>query len=441
MADQKLSSCTPEHDASMAASFLSSFDSSAHQKSALWYATVHMAAMQIGPVLLSQPSAYAKCGLTGACVALCVVCAIALLTSRTLCQLWIHCKPLADARRQKRTLDYFDLAEFCVGPRFRKACLVFQVVVLLGTALGQIIGIGQTLYLVFDHRVDSIWFVMAAGPLCALVSLTPDFHRFICCSVVGVLCTMYCAVVILVVAQLERPVVHDQPSVSTLGFFQGLSTVVFTFAGFVVQPTVQASLKEPEKMFKGYCVSWMYSASCVIPAGIVGMSTFGSGVAGNVLYSLDAHTRGTASHFLVTTAGAAMVCHMLVAFGIFILPVVMYIEHICLPKDCNYKETKSVLLRVGMSLALTFLALMAPFFEDIQGLIGAISASMLSFICPYVMYLNVYWKDMSRFHRAGLLTIIAIMGVAAFAAGTVCSIIAIIQNAKTYSLFPRCYQC
>lgn len=408
-----------------------------------WYAMIHMAAMQIGSVILALPSAFSSCTLYGTIAVLVIVCPIALLASHSLSCLWLHCKPQADALGRDRPLEYFDIAQIIGGDYFRKVAITLQLVVLCGNCTGAIIAFGQILFLVSGQAVDSIYLTLCAGCLCAFISLIPNFHDFIAFSVMGLLATIFTATVVCALSVDVGGIGMGtlDTEFKLVPFSQGLSTIVFTYSGFVVQPSIQSSLSRPEAMFRTYVGAWVYALFATVPVGVIGMYVYGSDVTGNVLYSLNHLSLLGSAHAFATAAGLSMTVHLIVGFGLSILPVVSVGEHMCLSARSPHFTLHCVLLRVGITACITLVAAAFPFFSDIIGLLGSFGASMLSFIFPFAMYLKAFWSTTHVSVRIVYLFIIAIMTVGAFGVGTYTSILGIADNAANYRIFPLCYAC
>ena len=178
-----------------------------------------------------------------------------------------------------------------------------------------------------------------------------------------------------------------------------------------------------------------------------------------------------------------MSIHALAAYGIFILPVMMIAERRwlgdipmdeasnqggsvnadnTLAENCapllsredsqdppiehlgaqrQRQRRKRFAIRLSISLFCVLVACAFPFFADVQSLIGATTSSLLTFILPIAFYIYLRWEHVSPASRWSLLSICVFMTLLAFIAGTIASVLGIIDSASSYSVFPLCYQC
>ena len=192
-----------------------------------YYAVIHIATMQIGPVLLALPHAYAAAfPMVGTCDAYLRQACVGLLSAKLLSSLWLSTSSgkLHEEMEQRRlsrpdtpsrgnsssalsspgTVDYYDIAEIVGGKRLRSWVVGVQVATLVGTAIGEIIAVGQTMWLVFPESMDSLWWILAAGAACTAIGFIPNFHSFILLSVIGLTGTISSAVVIIVASVVEK---------------------------------------------------------------------------------------------------------------------------------------------------------------------------------------------------------------------------------------------
>lgn len=421
-------------------------DKEGHEKSPFWYAVVHLATMMIGPVLLALPHAYANLSLFGGVFTQIAFALIALLNTRLLSALWLRLT--SKETPGSPPLDYYDMAQKVGGLRLKSFVSFLQMVTLLGTAVGQIIAAGQTMYL-FAPALDSIWFTLIAGCLCVLIGLSPGYHNFIFASIIGLTGTISSASIIIVVSLLEPtyvPPILPKEDYPWISFLKGMSIIVFTYAGASVQPSVQASLQKPNSFFGAYSMAWFYTFCVTLPAGVVSVIHFGSAIKGNIYYTLNdglgPSAKASSGLGVALRVGEfAMTIHTLVAYGIYIMPVMNAAERSFVNNKNSSAGTKKTLVRVCISLCLVFVAVAMPFFSDIQALIGATTSSLLSFICPCAFYLKVNWNDLGVWHKWCFVSFLVAVFLISFVGGTVASAWSLVQSASEYSLFPLCYQC
>ena len=480
-------------------------------KSPVWYACVHIATMQIGPVLLALPHAYAALSLWWGLGMHAAVAIVALINTKLLSKLWLSASanayesssgqqhlvskklsrpdtPALENREGKRKssntlstagmVDYYDIAELVGGERLRKWVVGVQLATLAGTAIGEIIAVGQTMYLVFPHSMDSLWWILLAGFFCTLIGFIPGFHSFILLSVIGLTGTISSAIVIFVASMVEKVPSAPQPhDVEWSEFLQGISTIVFMYAGAAVLPSIQGSMAKPRSFYRAYSISWIYSFLVTAPSAFAAVYHFGAAsITGNVYYTLHKYIgQSTGLDIAIKFGEISMSIHALAAYGIFILPVMMIAERTWLPvhpdtsscagsvngdagepflrsgdaparnsPGCEQRQPgkfQRILLRTLISLFCCLVAAAFPFFAQIQSLIGATTSSLLTFIFPIAFYLKLRWNFISSFERYFLSSIMFLMIAVAFIGGTIASLIGVIESASSYSIFPLCYQC
>ena len=263
-----------------------------------YYAVIHIATMQIGPVLLALPHAYAVLSLWWGLAMHTFVACVGLLSAKLLSSLWLSTSSgkLHEEMEQRRlsrpdtpsrgnsssalsspgTVDYYDIAEIVGGKRLRSWVVGVQVATLVGTAIGEIIAVGQTMWLVFPESMDSLWWILAAGAACTAIGFIPNFHSFILLSVIGLTGTISSAVVIIVASVVEKvPTPAEHKPVEWSTFLQGVSIVVFMYAGAAVLPSIQASMQKPKSFFSAYSLSWFYSFLVTAPSAFLAVHHFG----------------------------------------------------------------------------------------------------------------------------------------------------------------------
>ena len=348
-------------------------------------------------------------------------------------------------------VQYHDIMGFHVAPWFGVVSRVFVIITLFGLATVQFIAASSNLYLLSDQLNKQQWTFVFAAPTLGIL-LLPGLEHFRVLTLLGLLTTTYTALYMVSAAALHGPVdaVDRSGPQSMRSFFTGSADIIFTFSGHGMLTEVMHTMEHPERFGIAFSYQWVYvSLFLTIPNSLVVWWTFGT----ETLLHHNALALLPRSEYR-DVAVVLMALHSLVAFGLFVFPLFIMAEKACcVHRRPLHWRLLPRLLVFGLCL---LVGLAFPFFGPANGVIGAVLSSNVTYILPCVAHLWVYRTAERR--RACVLqpwwpqvtwTLIAVINIliatvtaiAGFALGSYYTMLTLIDDAASFGIFARCYQC
>ncbi|KAM7299980.1 amino acid transporter AVT1A [Ixodes scapularis] len=207
---------------------------------------------------------------------------------------------------------------------------------------------------------------------------------------------------------------------SVEGFFRGFGTIMFSYGGAAMFPTVQNDMKDRSRFSGAVVYATIALVLLYLLMSLMGFLTFGSDVKANILLSIGDGVTSIVVQCL-------FIVHLLCAFLIVINPMCQELEeHIGVPPEFTWKR---VALRSFLMLAVLVVAESVPHFGKVLPLVGSLLVGLTTFILPCVFYYKLCsdtkreWPERKiPLWEKSVLVEIVIVGVIGTVAGTVSSV-------------------
>lgn len=284
--------------------------------------------------VLALPHAMTQTGWTGAAVI--VMCALVsgycgsrLGTCWTILEeRWLEYK--GSSRNPYPTIAY----RAC-GPWMRTATSVIQLVGLFGYGAVFVLLAGElvmdvTRQLSHDavHLSFCYWLMLIAIPLAVLMWLgSPKDFGFAALGALGATLLATCIVVGVCGTRMTsgKGLGTMQGKITVGGFFRGFGTIMFSYGGAAMFPTIQNDMKSRRKFPTAVIYASIVLVVLYLVMSVMGYLTFGSTVRPNILLSIGDGAISIIVQFL-------FIAHLLCAFLIVINPMCQeFEEHLSLP--------------------------------------------------------------------------------------------------------------
>ncbi|CAG8741283.1 1110_t:CDS:2, partial [Racocetra persica] len=189
-------------------------------------------------------------------------------------------------------------------------------------------------------------------------------------SVFGALTTALAVLVVFVTSIMEFPqnipIHHDLVNFRDIPI--AMATFSFSYAGNIVFPHVEASMKHPRSWPKVYIFAMCTVTLMYLLIGIPAYITYGHTTLSPIYLNLP-------SGFAVTTSILMMTAHVLLALPIYQTAFSLEIEDYLGINVTNIGKIREfffrVLLRLSIVIITTYLAVTIPYFSDLMALLGA----------------------------------------------------------------------
>ena len=182
----------------------------------------------------------------------------------------------------------------------------------------------------------------------------------------------------------ETTTVGLRPGTNIFDYVSSLSSIVFTFQGQSIFMELMSEMKNPKEFPKSCNVAYMVMGVIYTIITIVAYGVAGENVA---RFLPDGISPGVAK----TTVGVLVAFHIIVAYVIAIQPFHVWVHSTVFPETLYVSSNKGKIhwltITVGYIIVAWVLANIIPFFEDLQGLIGALLGAPIVFGWPSLYYL------------------------------------------------------
>ncbi|ORX73038.1 hypothetical protein DL89DRAFT_220841 [Linderina pennispora] len=304
----------------------------------------------------------------------------------------------------------------------------FSYLYTLGTACLYMILAGQFLkQLVEDHTsIDKrVWIVILAVVMWVPVALFKFLTEATILALFGFLTS--CVVILVGTIQSlrfpEYPHFHDSAIGS--GVPVALSSILFSFAGSVIYPHVEASMKKPRRWPLVIMCAMTICGTAYLLIGCAGYWAYGRNVQSPLLDSIPHDNANKA------TVGLVMI-HVIMAGPILMFSFFVEIEKKYRIQASHMGKKKELIVRIAyrtITVAVVCaVAVALPFFSSILSLIGALSCGMILAVLPVVVYLKLYgWRSVPWYELIWMFVVVAI-GLIACVWGSIDAIQSLIKD-------------
>ena len=311
---------------------------------------------------------------------------------------------------------------------------VFIVIDCLGGAVAYVVVIGDISQAIFS-AIHPSWSggvvrVVAQCSAFALVLLPLSLLRTLgalkYASTIGVMAIFLLVFVITAQALNGGTQSNFSPQVGTLnGILSSLPFLFFAFGNQINAVEIYSELRNRSPWAFGKVINvgvgLVGVASLIV--GLSGLSLFGSGVAGNVLSSMNPNNPST----VMSLIGVGL--KVVLSFPLLMYPCREALLHMVGVEDVRNASTKvhviSTSALAGVALGL---AIVVPQVSTLFGLIGSLCGSLFSFIVPAVLGLksDKYWEGLpsATLHRS-VSYVLIVVGIFVAISGTYFSALSI----------------
>ncbi|KAG6555036.1 hypothetical protein Mapa_003068 [Marchantia paleacea] len=402
--------------------------------------TAHVVTAVIGSGVLGLPWSIAQLGWVAGVIMLVFFAWATYYTSALLADCYRH--PV----NGKRSYTYMDAVNAHLGRKQVYLCAVAQYLNLLGTSIGYTITCATSMVAVkraicfhteghdAHCHVSNIPWMIVFGAIQIFLSQLPNFSHLQFVSIVAaVMSAIYSTIgLALSVARvgIRGSVLGSvwgtqlSPAQKTWSVFQALGNIAFAYSFCMVLIEIQDTLRgppksAPENITMKKATGWGIGITTAfyISVGCFGFAAFGNNAPGNILTGFGFYN----PYWLLSLGNICVVIHLLGAYQVYVQPIFAAIERAVQSKWTGMKLIWFRLIsRTLFVIGVTFVASALPFFNDINGFIGAISFLPLTVYFPTAMYIKSKGKSKSSTKElisiwvlriiSGLITLVAIIG-------------------------------
>ncbi|XP_077493105.1 uncharacterized protein LOC144104145 isoform X1 [Amblyomma americanum] len=268
------------------------------------------------------------------------------------------------------------------------------------------------------------WLIIIAVGLGLLMQLgTPKDFGFAAFGAMGATAVAFVIIVVVCCIRMSNGTAawpRAPPSISVTGYFRGFGTIMFSYGGAAMFPTIQNDMKQRSRFPLAVAYATIALVALYVVMAILGYLTFGNSVNPNILTSIGDGPVSIAVQLL-------FIVHLVTGFLIIINPMCQEVEeHIGVPTEFTWKR---VVMRATIMVALLLTTETVPHFGKVLPLVGSFMVGLTTFILPCVFYYKLCsdtspeWKDrkLPTWEKVVLLVTL-IAGLIGTIAGTMASI-------------------
>ncbi|KAI8868774.1 hypothetical protein GQ42DRAFT_163907 [Ramicandelaber brevisporus] len=397
-----------------------------HRKGSSFGAFFNIICVVVGTGCLQLPYALAISGWMG--VALIVISGFIGVYSGDLLIRCLYHDP------KRRLLGYTAVGEAAFGKWGKWLTLPFHYVYCLGCVCVYIILAGETIHmLVLPLGVDigrRAWMAVCTALMWAPFVLIKVMSEVAVLSIFGYAASLVVVSVVViegakdynhfrdVVVPPSAPPRHSIIDIS--GIPLALASISFAYAGNVVYPHVEASMKNPKQWRMVLTMGMVVVSIMYLIVGVAGYVVYGNYAQSPILASLP---KGTVSNiaFILITA------HVILAAPLLLTTFAIEAEHLIGIDHSNKRFTNApkrefaarFAFRTVVTAALLGISMVIPFFADVLSLVGALSTSVIFFVVPILCYIKLFgWSNIRILDRVACMLIL-IIGVVACVLGSI----------------------
>ncbi|CAJ2630395.1 unnamed protein product [Trifolium pratense] len=438
-------------------------------------ASAHIVTAVIGSGVLSLAWAVAQLGWIVGTIVLLLFSVITLITS---CML-ANCYRYPDRIHGVRNPTYMTMVKSILGGVQSKYCALAQYTNLVGVTIGFTITGSISMVAIkkancfhkYGHEADcttsSYQFMAIFGISQIVLSQIPNFHKLSWLSIIAAIMSFgYASIGIgLSIAKIIGGDHHVKTGLTGLvvgvdvtateklwNTFQAIGNIAFAYCFSMViveiQDTLKSSPPENQVMKKsssiGIAITTFFYSLC----GLLGYAAFGNNAPGNFLTGFGFYE----PYWLVDIGNIFIIIHLVGAYQVYAQPLYSAVENLgskqwpqskFMTKEYHIRIPCVGIWRINMFkliwrtiyvIIITLIAMIFPFFNNVVGLLGAISFFPLTVYFPTEMYLKQ--TKATKYSPAWLgLKMLSVFCLMVSLVAAVGSVEGIISDLKTYKLF------
>ncbi|KAJ2805016.1 hypothetical protein H4R20_002266 [Coemansia guatemalensis] len=294
---------------------------------------------------------------------------------------------------------------------------IFQLVSTLGVTLSQ-----------------KVWMVIVAIIMWLPVAILKEMSEAAVMAIFGLLASIV-VIIVATVMSIAKPytvMYPDQPAPGHdiaigVGVPVALSSIVFSFAGSVVYPHVEASMRKPKQWPMVIFAAMIFCAVCYLLIGVAGYWAYGDQVVSPVLDSIPTGAPATVAKIMITA-------HVIIAAPIMLLSFYLEIEKQwqITPQRLGKKRefTVRLIYRSVVVAIVCGVSLAIPYFSDFLSLISSIACVTMYAIIPVVCYLKLYGHRVAPWYEKIWMVFVLAVGSVACIWGSIDAIKNLIKDAQ-----------
>ncbi|GMJ11601.1 amino acid permease 7 [Hibiscus trionum] len=396
----------------------SSSTSSVKRTGTVWTAIAHIITGVIGAGVLSLAWSIAQLGWIAGPITMLVFAAITFVSTCLLCDCYMYPDPEFGPNR---LTSYMDAVLYYLGEKNHKVCGLIVMESLYGTTLAYVITAASSIKAIQRsncyHReghgapcsYEDTSYMLLFGAVQVVMSQIPDFHNMKWLSVVAAIMSFAYASIGFGLG-FTQVIENGTIKGSTKGVptanavdklwltFQALGDIVFAYPYTVILLEIQDTLKSPpsenKTMKKASLISILITTFFYLCCGCFGYAAFGNNTPGNILTGFGFYE----PYWLVDFANACIVLHLVGGYQVFSQPVFAFAERWFTEKFPNSWFTNKcyrnklgmnplkICFRTAYVASTTAIAMMLPYFNQVLGLLGALTFWPLVIYFPVEMY-------------------------------------------------------
>ncbi|CAM8946302.1 unnamed protein product [Rhodiola kirilowii] len=403
------------------------FDDDGHEKrtGTMWTASAHIITAVIGSGVLSLAWAIAQLGWVAGPA---VLMAFAFVT-------YFTATILADCYRApagQRNHTYMEVVHSYLGGRSVKLCGLAQYSNLIGVTIGYTITASISMVAVnrsncfHSHGHQDLClrsnypYMITFGAIQLVLSQIPNFHELSWLSIVAAVMSFAYSSIglglsVATVIEGGSPKPRTTLTGTVVGVdvtsadkvwktFQALGNIAFayTFSNILIeiQDTLRDTPPENKVMKRSSLIGIITTTVFYVLCGLLGYAAFGNDAPGNFLTGFGFYE----PFWLIDFANVCIAVHLIGAYQVFAQPLFAFVEEKCSKKwpDSSFVTVDHQVRFLGFVYPLNLfrlvwrsvyvvitalLAMIFPFFNDILGLIGAVSFFPLTVYFPVEIYI------------------------------------------------------
>ncbi|KAH8556153.1 transmembrane amino acid transporter protein-domain-containing protein [Umbelopsis sp. PMI_123] len=387
-----------------------------------WQAYVNIVCIVAGTGALSLPYALKQGGWIGILILF-----LAWFMSVTTGRLLIKCLYAAGP---KRLSSYKDIGEVAFGPIGGWVIFFFNFIVLIGASILYFVLIGQNLHSLLKGTSGeltlALWVIIPGVAIAIPFIFIKSMKEIAFTSAIGALATLIVVLIVLISSLQHRPsepIYHDD--VIWNQFPIALSSIAFSFAGNMVYPNVERSMKHPQQWNKAVDLGLSSCSVMYFLTAIPGYYIYGTTATSPIYNSLLQQGARMASQIIITV-------HVLLAVPILIASLSLDFEAIFNITQTRRGKTGEfvmrAILRIIIMVVVCVVAIYVPYFGDLLSLIGSFSNCLLVFTFPVVCYLKLTGIRNKPIYMLAWYGLTVLLGIVGLIFGTIDSVKALIYD-------------
>ncbi|KAI6185697.1 Aa-trans domain-containing protein [Aphelenchoides besseyi] len=239
----------------------------------------------------------------------------------------------------------------------------------------------------FDAHIHYCYVVIVVSLLLLPLMFLKSPKNFWWVIIFGMACTGLAICFFLVGVSIDYPTCfpHATPTkFKPVSVFSSIGTIIFSFGGHSVFPTIQHDMTKPHKFYKSTVFAFCAVFLLYAPVIVLSQITYGSSLRASVINSIQ-------TKWIQQTINLLIMSHCFVVIVLMINPMSQSLEsQLNVPQEFGWKRA---LMRTTIMAALLFVSETIPNFGPLMDLIGGSIFNLTGLILPVFFYLSLLTDD------------------------------------------------